>query len=119
MNDTTVEVKTYDIHNTKEVMAFLFAIGKVVKEAKQNDGKINVMDAALLMKVIPYVGPAFEDIADVVPEMKDLNQAEIDELVAYITKQVGEVIGKEKLLEQVTSGLEAVKALAKFVKTLV
>lgn len=114
----TVEQKTFDVHNTKEVLAFIFALGKIVKEAKENDGKITVMDAALLMKLIPYIGPAFDEIDVVIPEVKDLSPAEVDELIAYLTKQTGELVGKEKLLEQITAGLECVKAIAKFVKTL-
>ena len=110
--------KKMGIKNTKEMLVFLFVLGKAVKEAKENDGEISYMDAMLLMKVLPVMGPAVEDAGKIIDEVKDLDKEEADELVSYIGKEVGEIISKEKLVDQVVAGLKVAQAINEFVKLL-
>lgn len=106
------------IKETKELLVFLFTLGKVAKEAKENDGKFSYLDTVLLMKLLPQVGPALEGIDQVPAEMKDLDSMEVGELTALIGAEIVGVTTKEKLIAQITAGLELAKALHAFVKTL-
>lgn len=111
------EVAKMDVHNTKELLVFLFVLGGAVKEAKA-DGKINALDLGLLLKVIPTVGPAFEDIDKIPGEFKDLEDAETAELLTLIGAKITGVVTKEVLLLQINKGLLAAKAVAEFIKVL-
>lgn len=113
-----MEGKKLGIKETKEMLVFLFTLGKAVKEAKENDGKIDYMDAMLLMKVLPSMGPALDNAGDIVAEIKDIDGEEADELITYIGQEVGLVIGKEQLVAQIIAGLEVVKSLNNFIKLL-
>lgn len=128
MNDTAAETTTetapvetpvkIGIKETKEMLVFLFMLGKVVKESKENDGKIDYMDAMLLMKILPSMGPAIEDAGKIVEEIKDIDGDEANELIAYLGTEVGLVVGKEQLVIQIVAGLEVAKSLNNFIKVL-
>lgn len=72
-----------DIHNIKEVVALVIASVDAVKEAKA-DGKIGLEDLALLMKLLPVVGPAVDGAGDIPAELSDLSAEEVAEVAAYI-----------------------------------
>ena len=107
-----------DIKNSKEVLIFAFSLGMTIKEAKKNDGKIDMLDMPLLMSVIPTIGPAFEDISIVPKELKDLSIAEAQELQDIIIEKFGALVEKEKLVDQINLGLKAVISIYEFVKSL-
>lgn len=73
-----------DIHAIKKVNAALELIVTQGVEALA-DGKINVADvphAIELLKGIPLIADACGEIKEVMPEFKDIDQAELMELVA-------------------------------------
>jgi hypothetical protein len=106
------------IKNSKEVLRFAFALGNAVKQAKANDGKIDIMDLPLLMQVIPLMGPAFEDINQVPKELKDLSVEEGKELQDMIVSEFGALIQKEKLVEQINLGFKAMLSVYEFIRSL-
>ena len=108
----------YGIQNSKEVLVFAFSLGNALKQAKANDGKIDMMDIGLLMTVIPTIGPAFDDIALIPKELKDLDLAEAQELQNEIVSKFGQLVEKEKLVEQINLGLKAAISIYEFVKAL-
>lgn len=112
----TETTKVLGIKETKELLVLLFTFGKSVKEAKENDGKIDMLDIGLVMKVIPVITPALDDINLVVSELKDLDEAEATELVSFVGTEVGELVSKEELIEKIVAGLELAKAAHKFIK---
>jgi len=103
---------------TQEMLTFLFGVGKLIKQAKENDGKFSVTDAPLVMALLPSVGPAIGHAEDIIAELKDIDDAELDALAKTIGVGVGELFNKEKLVEQVVKGLEVAKALLAFVHVL-
>jgi hypothetical protein len=111
-------MEQFDIKNSKEVLRFAFALGNSVKQAKANDGKIDMMDIGLLMQVIPLMGPAFEDIALVPKELKDLSLEEGKELQEMIVSEFGALISKEKVVEQINLGFKAALSIYEFIKAL-
>jgi len=109
--------KLLGVKETKEMLVFLFTLGKVAKEAKENDGKITYLDAVLLMKVLPSLGPAIDKADDIVAEIKDIDGDELNELATLVGVELGG-LAKEKLVSQVIAGLEVAKSLLAFIKTL-
>jgi hypothetical protein len=118
MNDATLPENKLDIHNTKEMLVFLFTFAKIAKEAKANDGKFNANDLVLFMQLFPKVGPAFDDADKILAELKDLDSSESQELLTLVGKEVGVIVSSEKLVGQINAGLVAVKAISEFIKTL-
>ena len=116
MNEA-VEVKKIGIKESKEMLVFLFMLAKVAKEAKENDGKITYMDSVLLMKVVPSLGPAIENADLILAEIKDLDDAEINELINFLAIEVGGVFTEEKLIGQIIAGLNVAKSLNAFIQT--
>ena len=111
------EVVKVGIKESKEMLVFLFMLGKVMKEAKENDGKIDYMDAMLLMKLMPLMGPAFEGVSEIMEEIKDIDAAEADELIKYLAEETGSILeGKEDLIAKIISGLEVAKSINNFAK---
>lgn len=96
----------YGIKETKEVLALGFSLGKALKSAKENDGKIDLNDIGLLLTVIPNVVPAVNDISLVPKELKDLDAAEGQELLDYARQELGDTLSDEELVAQIAAGLE-------------
>lgn len=106
-----------DIKNTKEALVFFFKCGHVLKQAKENDGKVNYMDAVLLMQLVPLMGPAVDEFDQIDDEFKDIDDAELAEIAVLVGENIT-ALGKEKFVAQVMAGLEVAKAVSKFIKTL-
>jgi hypothetical protein len=107
----------FSIKETKEILLACFKIAGSVKAANA-DGKIDINDAALFFSVIPTLGPAFEGISNVPKELKDLSAEEVSELEIYISKEVGDLVEKEKLMSQINAGLKLVHSMYDFFITL-
>jgi hypothetical protein len=108
----------YSIQNTKESLIFAFTLAEVIKEAKANDGKIDIMDLPLLMKIFPVLSPAMADINLVPKELGELSVEEASELQAEVLSRFGKLVEKEKLVEQVNLGLKAAIAVYAFARAL-
>lgn len=114
-----VAPKEYGIKETKELLQFIFAIGKIYKEAKETEGKVDMADIGLLVKLFPQMAPAFEGVAEIPEELKSLDKDEIKELLVFSGAHLGELAGKdEKLVEQIEKGIAASLAIVEFVKVL-
>ena len=106
------------IKETKEMLALGFALGKAIKEAKANDGKVNAADLMLLMGVIPAMGPAMDKIDMIPAEIKDIDTEEAKELLQYAGEQVGEMLSEEELVKKINAGLEVGLSVAKLIAVL-
>lgn len=111
------EVK-HGVKETKDVLALVFALAKVLKAAKENDGVINAADLVLLVNAFPAMGPAFDGIELVVEELKDLDLEESRELLVYAAAHLGEAFDSPELLAKVEKGVAAALALLDFYKEL-
>lgn len=72
-----------DIKNLKEVVSLVLSGVTAVKSA-QADGKIGLEDLALLITLVPSLGPALEGLSDVPAELSDLSAEEVAELAAMV-----------------------------------
>jgi hypothetical protein len=72
-----------DITNLKAMVSVMASLGTVGGKSME-DGKINVADLALLPSLVNvFPRMLLIDFSQVVPEAKDLTQAESEELVAH------------------------------------
>jgi len=104
--------------NTEEVLALVFGLGKVLKQAKKNDGKFSSADLVLLTQLFPHFGPAFDEVGEVPAELKDLDTEEVKRLLTVSAAHLGDAVDSEELMEKVEKGLAAALALLAFVKVL-
>jgi hypothetical protein len=75
------------IEETKELVKFVIEMGEAFDKAYV-DKKIEATELGLLIAPLMQVGPAFEGIDKVGGEVKDLDEAEMAELVAYIKDEL-------------------------------
>lgn len=104
------------VQNVVEIIQFGAAVAKAIKEAKENDGKIDFKDVGLLFPVAPLVVPMIDGIGQVPKELGDLDDAELAVLLA----EVGKALGAEshaKLALQIKAGLKFAHAGYEFYRT--
>lgn len=82
---------------TNDVVDFICKGYTVLKKAEA-DGKIDWTDAALLLELVPLIGPAISGAEKVPAELLDLDSAEGSALLARIAKDLGETPEKAKLI---------------------
>ena len=105
-----------DIKDTKELISLIAVLAKAFKDANA-DGKVDATDIAVLIQVIPAIGPAIDGIGTIPDELKDLNGAEIAELVETVKGVVGQ-LADEKYVEVAEKALKAGSAIFDIVKIL-
>ena len=87
----------------KEMLSFVITLGESL-EAALEDKKFEMAELALLMPALMKVGTAFEGIDKLGAEVKDLDEAEIAELVAFVKEDLD--LKSDKIEEMVEKGLE-------------
>ena len=105
-----------DIHNTKEALKLGFSLIGAIKVSKENDGKLNAADLGNLIMVFPHIGPAVDDVDQIIPEMKDLDTEEAKELMEFASKELGGALSEEELINKIELSLQAVVAVFRAVK---
>lgn len=71
------------IENIKKEVNLCVTLVKIIQQARA-DGKVDAADLALLMQLVPVIGPAAESLEKVVPEFKDMDAADGAALTAYV-----------------------------------
>jgi hypothetical protein len=102
---------TTGIKNTLELFDLGLAVAKAGKEAMA-DGKVNLFDVGVLLPLFPKVAPALADAEQVAAELKDLDESETAELLAYAKTKLPEVIDDADLRRKVVVYLKAGLAIA-------
>ena len=113
-----VKEEKMGVKESKDMLALAFSLGKVIKEAKANDGKVDAKDLMLLMQIIPTLGPAIEGMDKIPAEIKDIDVEEAKELLVYAGEQVGEMFSEEELVKKINAGLEVGLSVAKLIAVL-
>ena len=75
------------IKELKEIVKFAIEMGEAVDKALV-DKKFDVSELGLLIAPLMQIGPAFEGLDKVGGEIKDLSEAEMAELVAYVKDEL-------------------------------
>ena len=70
------------IDDTKELLDFIFSLAEAVKKSAA-DGNFSWSDGLNFIEPLKKIGPAIDNIEDVIPEVMDLDASEWNELVDY------------------------------------
>lgn len=104
------------IKNIVEVIAFGAAVAKALAEAKKNDGKIDFADIGQLFPVVPLLAPMIDGIGEVPKELGDLDEVELEALMAEVSKVLGSE-SNAKLVMQIKAGLKFAHAAYELFKS--
>ena len=74
------------IQETKELLAFVFSLAEAIKKSNA-DGDFNWRDGLNFIEPLKRLGPAIDNIEDIIPEVADLDAEEWNELVDYVSEQ--------------------------------
>ena len=82
MNTNNERVENYGTKEIEDVLDFALSIVDAAREAKKNDGKIDVNDSGLLLAPMTKLIPAVTGAGEIPLELDDLSQPEVDALTA-------------------------------------
>jgi hypothetical protein len=113
------------IKETKELLRFVFSLTNAIKES-YSDGDLDFWDAKNFVEPLSMLGDALDNIDEVLPELQDLDENEISELVSYVLDELGIEINVpdipdappqvEVAKQQVMQALDTGKAVLQMVK---
>ena len=70
------------IEETKELLEFVFSLAEAIKKSNA-DGEFNWRDGLNFIEPLKRLGPAIDNIEEIVPEVCDLDSEEWTELVEF------------------------------------
>ena len=76
----------YGIQETKELLSFVFSLAEAIKKSNA-DGDFNWRDGLNFIEPLKRLGPAIDNIEDIIPEIGDLDANEWNELITYVSEQ--------------------------------
>jgi hypothetical protein len=100
------------IDEIKDILKFAFAISKAV-EGSLADKKIGMDDIAQFLPVLLAAGDAFDNLSLFVKQVKDLDEAELSELHAFVVQEFD--LENDKIEAFIESGLGLALNLYKLV----
>ena len=74
------------IEETKELLEFVFSLAEAIKKSNA-DGEFNWRDGLNFIEPLKRLGPAIDNIEDIVPEVADLDSEEWTELVEFVSSR--------------------------------
>lgn len=97
-----------------KAVCILLINGVNVEQEVMADGHVELSEAGLLFKVFPYVGPAFEGLAQVPAQLADLQADEVVELAALVAAdlKLTDEAAKAKVLAVIDMAANVVKNVA-------
>lgn len=95
----------YGLKETKEALDLGFALVAATKSALE-DGKVNLLDAAELFKIIPAVGPAVDGLPLIAKELGELDAQDSAELLAYAAAGLATAVTDPGLALKVNAALK-------------
>ena len=96
------------IQETKELLAFVFSLAEAIKKSNA-DGDFNWRDGLNFIEPLKRLGPAIDNIEDIIPEIGDLDANEWNELITYVSEQwdLDNSDSDDDLSERIEDGLNA------------
>tara|TARA_B100000513_G_scaffold47966_1_gene18174 strand:- start:160 stop:510 length:351 start_codon:yes stop_codon:yes gene_type:complete len=96
------------IQETKELLAFVFSLAEAIKKSNA-DGDFNWRDGLNFIEPLKRLGPAIDNIEDIIPEVADLDAEEWNELVDYVSEQwnLDTSDTEDDISERIEDGLNA------------
>jgi hypothetical protein len=102
------------IQETKELLEFVFSLAVAIKKSNA-DGEFNWRDGLNFIEPLKRLGPAIDNIEDIIPEVQDLDADEWNELVSFVsekwdldtTDSDGDI--SERIEEGLNAGIELIR----------
>mgnify|MGYP003682555631 CR=1 FL=1 len=102
------------IQETKELLEFVFSLAVAIKKSNA-DGEFNWRDGLNFIEPLKRLGPAIDNIEDIIPEVQDLDADEWNELVSFVsekwdldtTNSDGDI--SERIEEGLNAGIELIR----------
>ena len=108
------------ITETKEVLAFVFSLGRATASALE-DGDLGWSDAMKFIEPLKKLGPALENIEDVLIEVQDIDEEEFAELINFCRDEfkLEELVENHEEIEMMVedalnAGVEIMKIIRMF-----
>jgi len=76
------------IKETKELLRFVFSLANAVKQSMA-DGSLTLWDAKNFVEPLSLLVDAVDNLDQILPELKDLDDQEISELVGFVMNELG------------------------------
>ena len=96
------------IEETKELLEFVFSLAEAIKKSNA-DGEFNWRDGLNFIEPLKRLGPAIDNIEEIVPEVADLDAEEWTELVEFVSSRwdldTGD--GDDDISDRIEDGLNA------------
>ena len=96
------------IQETKELLEFVFSLAEAIKKSNA-DGEFNWRDGLNFIEPLKRLGPAIDNIEEIVPEVADLDSEEWTELVEFVSSKwdldTGD--GDDDISDRIEDGLNA------------
>jgi hypothetical protein len=102
-----------DIKETKEALAFVLSLGNALGTTLA-DGKITLSEAPQFMGALMAAPAAFQGLTEVPAELKDLDDAEKAELMAFVQSEFD--IPNDQIEGVIEEGLALALAIYTFVE---
>jgi len=98
----------YGIQETKELLEFVFSLAEAIKKSNA-DGEFNWRDGLNFIEPLKRLGPAIDNIEEIVPEIGDLDAEEWAELVEFVSSRWDLDTGDadDDLSDRIEDGLNA------------
>ena len=98
----------YGIQEPKELLSFVFSLAEAIKKSNA-DGDFNWRDGINFIEPLKRLGPAIDNIEDIIPEIGDLDANEWNELITYVSEQwdLDNSDSDDDLSERIEDGLNA------------
>ena len=96
------------LQETKELLAFVFSLAEAIKNSNA-DGDFIWWDGRKFIEPLKRLGPAIDNIEDIIPEVADLDADEWTELVDYVSEQwnLDTSDTEDDISERIEDGLNA------------
>jgi hypothetical protein len=105
------------IQETKDVLAFVFALSEASVTGMES-GDIGWSDAKKFIDPLKRIGPAIENIEDVLIELQDLDDVEFEELIQFVKDEfeVQDLTDDLEVIveEAINAGVEIMKIIRMF-----
>ena len=96
------------IQETKELLEFVFSLAEAIKKSNA-DGEFSWRDGLNFVEPIKRLGPAIDNIEDIIPEVQDLDADEWNELVDFVSSRwdLNTENSDDDISERIEDGLNA------------
>lgn len=99
----------------KNVLNFLFQLAGQV-ESIVKKGSVSLFDLPGFYGAFKAAGPALANVKNLWPQIEGLNEAEIEDLEAYVKANLSVAVPDSGIQDLVTEGIQLAEALYSFVK---